>query len=293
MEHPGRLHQGPPRGEGHRLPEIEPPRRQLQRPGSRDLPLAELKKHLHTLPDQPDWIPYRTSYYSEDWGFCLSHRQLLGLEEGDYEVVIDSTLEDGSLTYGECYLPGATEDEILISVHACHPSLANDNLSGVGLATMLARHLASVERRYSYRFLFIPGTIGAITWLCLNEGKVGKIKAGLVVAGVGDSGDITYQRSRRGNAEIDRAAAHVLGRAARPGRLLDFCPWGYDERQYGSPGIRSSGRTVLQNPVRRVSGIPHVRGRPELRFGRLAGRQLPEGPGASSRCSRGTGPIGT
>ena len=102
---------------------------------------------------------------------------------------------------------------------------------------MLARHLASVERRYSYRFLFIPGTIGAITWLCLNEGNVGKIKAGLVVAGAGDSGDITYQRSRRGNAEIDRAAAHVLGRAAPPGRLLDFCPWGYDERQYGSPGF--------------------------------------------------------
>lgn len=201
------------------------------------LPLAELKKHLHTLPGQPDLVPYKTANYSEEWGFCLTHRQFLGLEEGDYEVVIDSTLEDGSLTYGESYLQGALEDEILVSVHACHPSLANDNLSGVGLATMLARHMGSVERRYSYRFLFIPGTIGAITWLCLNEGNVGKIKAGLVVAGAGDSGDITYQRSRRGNAEIDRAAAHVLGRAARPGRLLDFCPWGYDERQYGSPGF--------------------------------------------------------
>jgi len=201
------------------------------------LPLAELKKHLHTLPEQPDLVPYKTAYYSEDWGFCLSHRQFLGLEEGDYEVVIDSTLEDGSLTYGESYLNGATEDEILVSVHACHPSLANDNLSGVGLATMLARHLGSVERRFSYRFLFIPGTIGAITWLCLNEGKVGKIKAGLVVAGAGDGGDVTYQRSRRGDAEIDRAAAHVLGRAARPGRLLDFRPYGYDERQYCSPGF--------------------------------------------------------
>ena len=201
------------------------------------LPLAELKKHLHTLPGQPDLVPYKTAYYSEDWGFCLSHRQLLGLEEGDYEVVIDSTLEDGSLTYGESFLKGATENEILVSVHACHPSLANDNLSGVGLATMLARHLGSVERRYSYRFLFIPGTIGAITWLCLNEGTVGKIKAGLVVAGAGDGGDVTYQKSRRGSAEIDRAAAHVLGRAARPGRLLDFRPYGYDERQYCSPGF--------------------------------------------------------
>jgi len=201
------------------------------------LPLAELKKHLHTLPEQPDLVPYKTAYYTEDWGFCLSHRQFLGLEEGDYEVVIDSTLSDGSLTYGESYLNGATKNEILVSVHACHPSLANDNLSGVGLATMLARHLGSVERRFSYRFLFIPGTIGAITWLCLNEGKVGKIKAGLVVAGAGDGGDVTYQRSRRGDAEIDRAAAHVLGRAARPGRLLDFRPYGYDERQYCSPGF--------------------------------------------------------
>ncbi len=207
------------------------------RPVRAVMPLAELKKHLHTLPDRPELIPYKTSYYAEDWGFCLTHRQFLGLEEGDYEVVIDATLEDGSLTYGECFLAGETEDEILVSVHVCHPSLANDNLSGIGLATMLARHMGRVERRYSYRFLFIPGTIGAITWLCLNEDKAGKIKAGLVVAGAGDPGDATYQKSRRGDAEIDRAAAHVLGRAARPGRLLDFSPWGYDERQYGSPGF--------------------------------------------------------
>ncbi len=207
------------------------------RPVRAVLPLAELKKHLYTLPGQPDLIPYKTAYYSDDWGFCLSHRQYLALEEGDHEVVIDATLEDGSLTYGECSLKGETEDEILVSVHVCHPSLANDNLSGIGLAAMLARHMERFEHRYTYRFLFIPGTIGAITWLCLNEGEVGKIKAGLVIAGAGDSGDATYQRSRRGDAEIDRAAAHVLGRAARPGRLLDFCPWGYDERQYGSPGF--------------------------------------------------------
>lgn len=207
------------------------------RPVRAVLPLAELKKHLHTLPGQPDLIPYKTAYYSDDWGFCLSHRQYLALEEGDHEVVIDATLEDGSLTYGECSLKGETEDEILVSVHVCHPSLANDNLSGIGLAAMLARHMGRLEHRYTYRFLFVPGTIGAITWLCLNEGEVGKIKAGLVIAGAGDPGDVTYQRSRRGDAEIDRAAAHVLGRAARPGRLLDFCPWGYDERQYGSPGF--------------------------------------------------------
>jgi aminopeptidase-like protein len=212
------------------------------------LSLAELKSHLHTLPDHPDWVPYRTSYYKEGWGFCLSHDRYLALEEGDYEVVIDSTLEDGFLTYGELFLPGATDEEILISAHACHPSLANDNLSGVGLATVLAGDLAPVTRRYSYRFLFIPGTIGAITWLSLNEGRVGRIKAGLVLAGVGDRGNMAYKKSRRGGSEIDRAAAHVLRNSGRPHRLLDYRPDGYDERQYCSPGF--------DLPVGRLSRTP-------------------------------------
>jgi aminopeptidase-like protein len=212
------------------------------------MPLADLKKHLHTLPGHPDWIPFQTSYYSEEWGFCLSHRQFLALEEGDYEVVIDSTLKDGSMAFGELYLKGETDEEILISAHACHPSLANDNLSGVGLATMLARHLGTLTRRHSYRFLFIPGTIGAITWLSLNDGRTGRIKAGLVIAGAGDRGNATYQRSRRGNAEIDRAAAHVLGCSGQPYRLLDFRPYGYDERQFCSPGFNL--------PVGRFSRTP-------------------------------------
>jgi aminopeptidase-like protein len=210
--------------------------------------LKDLKKHLFTLPAHPDWIPYKTSYYKEDWGFCLSHKQLLALEKGDYEVVIDSTLEDGSLTYGELYLKGEIDKEILISTHACHPSLANDNLSGVCLATILAKHLGTISRRFSYRFLFIPGTIGAITWLSLNEEKTKNIKAGLVVTGVGDRGNITYKKSRRGNTEIDRAAAHVLGHTGRPYRLLDFHPYGYDERQYCSPGFNL--------PVGRLSRTP-------------------------------------
>jgi aminopeptidase-like protein len=213
------------------------------------LPLDELKKHLHTLPAHPDWIPYKTSYYEEDWGFCLSHGQYLALEEGQYEVVIDSSFRDGSLTYGELYLKGETEEEVLFSAHACHPSLANDNLSGVGLAAILARDLASEPRRYSYRFLFIPGTIGAIAWLSLNEEKAGRIKAGLVLTGVGDRGDITYKKSRRGDAEIDRAAAHVLKHAGKPFRLLEFHPYGYDERQYCSPGF--------DLPVGRLSRTPH------------------------------------
>ncbi len=212
------------------------------------LSLDELKRHLHSLPGHPDWVPYKTSYYQENWGFCLSHRQLLALEEGDYEVVIDSTLRDGSLTYGELFLKGESEQEILISAHACHPSLANDNLSGVGLATMLARDLGPSPRRYSYRFLFVPGTIGAITWLSLNEERAGKIKAGLVLSGVGDKGDLTYKKSRRGDAEIDRAAALVLEHSGLSFRTLEFHPYGYDERQYCSPGFNL--------PVGRLSRTP-------------------------------------
>jgi len=211
--------------------------------------LGNLKKHLFTLPDHPEWIPYRTSYYKEDWGFCLSHRQFLTLEEGKYEVIIDSTLENGFLTYGELFLGGEKEEEILISAHACHPSLANDNLSGISLATMLAKHLETVTRRFSYRFLFIPGTIGAIIWLCLNEASLSRIKNGLVITGVGDSGDITYKKSRRGDAEIDRAACHVLIQSARPGRILEFSPYGYDERQFCSPGFNL--------PIGRFSRTPY------------------------------------
>jgi aminopeptidase-like protein len=201
------------------------------------LPLAELRDRLTTIPEHPGWIPYRTSYYREDWGFCLSHEALLALPEGEYEVCIDSTLEDGFLSYGECFLPGRSEDEVLISTHACHPSLANDNLSGVAVATLLARHLEAGPRNLSYRFLFVPGTIGAIAWLHANKEHVSRIKHGLVVTCVGDAGSMTYKRSRRGNAEIDRAAAHVLRNSGDPYELLDFSPDGYDERQYCSPAF--------------------------------------------------------
>src|SRR5438034_1228277 len=141
-------------------------------PVHRKMRLAELKSHLFTLPDRPNWIPYRTSYYKENWGFCLSHRQLEGMADAEYEVSIDSSLENGRLTYGEYYLKGQTSDEVLISCHACHPSLCNDNLSGVSVTTWLAKQLSQASLRYSYRFLFIPGTIGSIVWLCLNEASV-------------------------------------------------------------------------------------------------------------------------
>lgn len=196
----------------------------------------ELLAHCFSLPEHPDWIPYRTSYYREAWGFCVTHRQLTALTADEYEVRIDSTLAPGTLTYGELALPGETADEILISSHACHPSLANDNLSGVAVATFLARHVKQKRRRYGYRFVFIPGTIGSITWLARNETVVPRVKHGLVLAGVGDPGPVHYKRSRRGDTEIDRAVAHVLRHAGRPHQLLDFTPYGHDERQYCSPG---------------------------------------------------------
>lgn len=211
--------------------------------------LAALRPHLFTLPANPDWIPYRTSYYKKTWGFCLSHKQFLDLSEDEYEVCIDATLADGHLSYGEMYLPGETADEILISTHICHPSLANDNLSGIAVASFLAKHLAQSERRYSYRFLYIPGTIGAITWLCRNESGVSRIKHGLVLAGVGDSGPLSYKKSRRGNTEIDQAAIHTLRHFAPETQVLDFSPYGYDERQYCSPGFNLA--------VGRLSRTPH------------------------------------
>jgi aminopeptidase-like protein len=201
------------------------------------LSLAELRPHLHTLADRPDWIPYRTSYYDEDWGFCLRHRDYVLLEDGDYEVVIDASLQDGNLTYGEAYLPGETEEEVLLSTHVCHPSLANDNLSGIAVLAAVARSLVDTVHRYSYRLLFIPGTIGAITWLARNQEHAGRIQHGLVVAGVGDRGPFTYKRSRRGTADIDRAVIQVLQDRGREFEVLDFSPYGYDERQFCSPGF--------------------------------------------------------
>jgi aminopeptidase-like protein len=201
------------------------------------MPLSELKPHLFTLPENPNWIPYRTSYYQENWGFCVSHNQMLALEDGDHEVCIDSTLEDGSLTYGECYLPGRSTDEVLISCHACHPSLANDNLSGLAVATFLAQFLSGQDLHYSYRFLFIPGTIGAITWLARNRDTVERIRHGVVLTCIGDAGGFHYKKSRRGNAEIDRAMAHVLRHCGETSEILEFSPYGYDERQYCSPGF--------------------------------------------------------
>jgi aminopeptidase-like protein len=212
------------------------------------LRLAELRPHLHSLPAHPHWIPYRTTYYKEDWGFCLPHAQLETLVDEEYEVCIDATLAPGHLSYGEYVLPGASDDEVLLSCHVCHPSLANDNLSGIAVAMQLALYLKRQPRRYTYRFLFIPGTIGSITWLALNEERVRNIRHGLVLTCVGDGGRFTYKKSRRDNAEIDRAAAHVLRHLDRAHVLENFFPYGYDERQYCSPGFDLPVGCLMRSP---------------------------------------------
>jgi aminopeptidase-like protein len=211
------------------------------RPVRTRLRWADLDSHLHSLPERSDWIPYRTSYYNDAWGFCLPHGERLKLasrgDDAEYEVVVDADLVDGSLAYGELYLPGESSDEVLLSCHVCHPSLANDNLSGIAVATWLARRLCDRPRRYSYRFLFVPATIGALTWLSANQASLDKVKHGMVLTLLGAGERLTYKRSRRGAAEIDLAAAHVLRHSATSHRLLDFEPFGYDERQYCSPGF--------------------------------------------------------
>jgi aminopeptidase-like protein len=210
--------------------------------------LDELRPHLFTIPERPDWIPYRTSYYHETWGFCLSQRQLDGLEAREYEVCIDSSLEPGHLTYGEFCVPGATEEEVLVSTHLCHPSLANDNAAGLSVSVQVAKHLADLPLRYTYRFLFIPGTIGAITWLALNEARLPRIKHGLVLACAGDGGRITYKRSRRETAEIDRAVSQTLRDAGQDHEILAFSPYGYDERQFCSPGFDLPVGCLMRTP---------------------------------------------
>ena len=206
-------------------------------PMNKKISLDELKSHLHSLPEYSDVIPYRTSYYNRDWGFCIAHNQLLQLEEDEYEVLIDSTLEDGSLTYGEYFIKGESDDEVLLSCYTCHPSMCNDNLSGVALLTFLAKHLKNLSLHYSYRFLFIPETIGAITWLCRNEHNIKKIKHGLVVTCVGDPGILSYKKSRRGNTEIDQTVMDVLKNSGDDYKIIDYEPLGSDERQFCSPGF--------------------------------------------------------
>ena len=206
-------------------------------PVRQSMMLDELRPHLYSLPDRPDWIPYRTSYYREHWGFCLKHRDLMELGPGPFEVVIDSTLAPGNLTYAECVIPGSTEGEAIVYTHTCHPSLANDNLTGIAAAVVLAKELRKEKPRLTWRFVFGPGTIGSLAWLSRNEARLGRVRAGLTIGLLGDSGALTYKRSRRGDCVTDRVAEYVLSGFASSARIMDFEPYGYDERQFCSPGF--------------------------------------------------------
>jgi aminopeptidase-like protein len=220
-------------------------------PVRRRMSLTELRPHLYSIPEHPDWIPYKASYYRESWGFCLAQRVLDALPQGEYEVVIDSSLADGYLEYAECVIPGGSEEEVLISTHACHPAMCNDNLSGVAVAWATARALLSQTPRFTHRIIFIPTIIGSIVWLARNESSVKRIGNGLVLACVGDGGRFHYKRSRRGDAAVDRAAAHVLSMDPSGGEVEGFVPYGYDERNYCSPGF--------DLPVGALSRTPHGR----------------------------------
>ena len=212
------------------------------------MPLEELRAHLHTLPEHPDWIPYRTSYYHRDWGFCLPHRVLEDLPPGEYDVLVDATLAPGELVYGEVVLPGDTSEEVVVSSHVCHPSLANDNLSGLAVALELIDRISRwEERRLTYRFLFAPGTIGSLTWLSRHRDDLTRIRHGLVITGLGGGGPLVYKQTRRGDRPVDEAASHVV--QARAGEVRGYSPWGYDERQFNAVGF--------DLPVGRLTRTPH------------------------------------
>ncbi len=212
------------------------------------LTLAELRPHLHSDPAHPDWIPFRTSYWREQWGFCVSQRQLDSLEEGEYEVVIDSEIAPGFLTYAECRIPGDTSEEFLLFTHVCHPSLANDNVSGMAVTALIAAELLRARPRLSYRVVFAPATIGSITWLSRNADAARRLRGGLVVGLLGDPGPLTYKRTRRGNTEIDWIATEVIKGFGDQHRCVDFAPYGYDERQFCSPGFDLAVGRLTRSP---------------------------------------------
>jgi aminopeptidase-like protein len=210
----------------------------------------DLAGHVHTLPNQPELIPYRTAYYAKTWGFCLQHQRWQAMTDPRYRVVIDSELAPGSLTYGELLVPGERSEEILISAHCCHPSLANDNLSAIAVAVELARRALRRKPRLSFRFIFAPATIGIIAWLARNEQAIKRIKAGLVLTCLGDPGGFHYKRSRRDTAEIDRIVRCVLKDRSVSLTELPFTPFGYDERQFGSPGYDLPVGCFTRSPAR-------------------------------------------
>ncbi|MEM7068647.1 MAG: DUF4910 domain-containing protein [Pseudomonadota bacterium] len=222
------------------------------RPVNETIPWSELKEKLHTLPNRPHAIPYRTCFHRDDWGFCVSKQQFDEMEnhpDALYEVQIDSEFKDGSMTYGQTFIQGNSDHEVLLSAHICHPSLANDNLSGIAIATYIARALRNCSNlRYSYRIVLAPATIGAITWLARNQEDLHKIKHGLVLSLLGDAGSITYKKSRDSSARINRVVEQVLTGKGDQFEIRPFEPFGYDERQYCSPGVNLPMGCLMRTP---------------------------------------------
>lgn len=222
-------------------------------PVNKKMTLEELKPHLHTLPSKPDAIPYLTTYYKETWGFCLTQKQYEQLpQEGTYHVVIESALTNGALTYGQCILKGSSDEEILFSSYLCHPSMANNELSGPLALAFLYQELSKTEQRYyTYRFVLAPETIGIVAFLAQHGQAVkSKIKAGYVLTCCGDAGKITYQLSKRTDTIADSMMQHFLQTKYVNSTVRDFRVGGSDERQFCSPGYNFPMGTIMRTPYK-------------------------------------------
>ncbi len=223
-------------------------------PVDREINFDELRKHIHTIPEIPDAIPYITSYYKENWGFCLTHNEFQTLpQSGTYRVFIDSSLEPGNLTYAQSVLKGSTDEEVIFSTYLCHPSMANNELSGPLAAAFLYQQIAAIpNRRYTYRFLFAPETIGVIAFLAKHGETLKKnLRAGYVLTCCGDSGNFTYKRSKHRRSLADRAAEHVLLHSGLTHSVIEFAVGGSDERQFCSPGFNLPVGSLMRTPYQR------------------------------------------